>query len=134
MTEQVAATPDAATDRMSAAEFRVVRESLGLTTRWVAEFLEVAERTVHRWEGGQSPIPDGVRRTMRYVEGNTADAVAAKTETCRVNPTRPLLTYRTDAEYWAEHPTRSYPASWHRALAARVAREIPGLAIDYWTP
>lgn len=133
MTEQ-ATGPDSAVDRMSAAEFRVVREWLGLTTRWLAEHLDVAERTVHRWESGQSPIPEGVERTMGYLEDQAADLVAVAVRACNDQRDPALLTYRTDEDYHAHHPEQPWPATWHRAFVARVAHEVPGLAIDYWAP
>jgi hypothetical protein len=42
-----------------------------------------------------------------------------------------VLTYRSDAEYHAAHPEIPFPAAWHRAVTARVAQEVPGLAIAY---
>jgi hypothetical protein len=44
---------------MTPAEFRVVREFLGLSIEWLAEHLEVNPRTVRHWEDGGYPIPDG---------------------------------------------------------------------------
>ncbi|MDX3531181.1 hypothetical protein P1P75_33455 [Streptomyces sp. ID05-39B] len=42
-----------------------------------------------------------------------------------------VITYRDDAEYLAAHPDAEFPASWHRAVVARVAQEVPGLSIAY---
>lgn len=41
------------------------------------------------------------------------------------------MTYRSDADYHRAHPQARYPASWHRAVVARVAQEVPGLSIVY---
>src|SRR5690606_819281 len=48
-------------ERMTPAEFRVVREFLGLTPEWLAAHLGVSGRTVRHWEQGKYAIPDGVR-------------------------------------------------------------------------
>jgi hypothetical protein len=44
-----------------------------------------------------------------------------------------LVTYRSDAEYHAAHPELEprWPASWHRAVCARIAQEVPALSIVY---
>lgn len=121
-------------DAMTAAEMKVVREWLGLTTAWLANYLDVAERTVHRWESGVSVIPDGVRVSIERLETDTADHVAravAAYEDMRDPTEVPMVTYRTDFDYRAEHPGVAWPASWHRAVCARVAHEIPGITITY---
>lgn len=119
---------------MTGAELKVVREWLGLTTRWLADHLDVAERTVHRWEMGVSPIPEGVRVEVEKLEARTAEIVSAAVDACNDARDPALLTYRTDEDYHAHHPEQPWPASWHRALVARVAHEVPGLVIDYWGP
>lgn len=118
-------------ERMTDAELKVIREYLGLTTRWLADHLGVAERTVHRWESGASPIPDGVRLEVERLEVATATAVGAAVEACMDLPDPAVVTYRTDEEYRARHPEPTWPASWHRAVVARVAEEVPGLVISY---
>ena len=45
---------------MTAAEFRIAREMLGVSGEWLAGRLGVADRQVRRWEAGNSPVPDGV--------------------------------------------------------------------------
>jgi hypothetical protein len=41
------------------------------------------------------------------------------------------LTYRCDMDYQAAYPDTSWPASWQRAVTARVAQEVPGLVIRH---
>ncbi len=121
-------------ERMTAAEFRVVREYLGLTTRWLADRLGVQERTVQRWEAGASPIPDGVRLAIEQLEADTAQYVDQAVQALLDLPDPGLLTYRSDADYHQHHPEQPWPASWHRATVARVAERVPALVIDYWQP
>jgi hypothetical protein len=123
-----------ADERMTAADLKVVREWLGLPTRWLAEHLGVQERAVHRWEAGVSPIPDGVRLAVERLEQQTAAFVGAAVDALGDARDPGMLTYRTDDDYRAHHPQQPWPASWHRAVVARVAHEVPGMAIDYWTP
>jgi hypothetical protein len=120
------------TKTMTAAEFRITREYLGLTHNWLAKHLDVNVRTIPRWESGESPIPGGVVGHMGTLVEVTADEVRLEVEA--LDPDRPrILTYRTDADYRA-HTERLLPASWHRAVVARVRAQVPDLAVDYWTP
>lgn len=124
---------DTTDDPMTPAEFRVVREYLGLTGDWLAADLGVSGRTVRAWEAGKYPIPDGVREHIERLEAHAADAVDEIIDRYADvrDPTEvPLITYRADAE--CEDTGR--PASWWRAIAARVAQEVPGLTIAYSPP
>lgn len=120
-------------ERMTDAEFRVVREYLGLTGEWLAGHLGVSSRTVRHWEQGRYPIPDGVRLTIEQLEADTASFVAGIVASLNSHshPDVTVVTYRNDEEYREAHPEVPFPASWHRALIARVAQEVPALAISY---
>jgi hypothetical protein len=120
-----------ADERMTPAELRVVREYLGLPGEWLARVLGVQDRTWRRWEAGASPIPDGVRLRIEDMEGETAQLVHASVRHLMDIPDPCVVTYRTDADYRHAHPEVTWPASWHRALIARVAEQVPGLSITY---
>ena len=113
--------------RMTGAEFRTARERLGLATRWVAETLGVAERSVHRWEADQSPVPAGVAIMVGYWAGQAVrlrHALDADSE---------IVTYRTDADMHEARPDLAYwPASWHRAVAGEAAAMRGEVRIEFW--
>lgn len=118
-------------ERMTAAEFKVVREFLGLTGDWLATHLDVSPRTVRHWEQGKYAIPDGVRLAVEKLEQRTGAFVAGLSEKLMDLPDPGVVTYRDDTEYRAAHPDAEFPASWHRAVVARVAQEVPGLSIAF---
>jgi hypothetical protein len=118
-------------ERMTPAEFKVVRDFLGLTGDWVAAHLGVSSRTVRHWEQGKYPIPDGVRLELEDLEARTAGFVSGVIEKLMDIPDPGVITYRSDEEYHAAHPDVPFPASWHRAVTARVAQEVHGLRIAY---
>lgn len=118
-------------ERMTDAEFKVVREYLGLTGDWLAQHLDVSPRTVRHWEQGKYAIPDGVRLEMEDLERRTGEIVSSSIEQLMDVPDPGVVTYRTDEEYHAAHPDVPFPASWHRAVIARIAQEVPALAISY---
>ena len=121
-------------ERMTDAEFRVVREHLGLTGDWLAAHLGVNPRAVRRWEQGLHPIPDGVRLAIEELEARTAEFISEIIPKLNDMPTPGILTYRTDSDYTAHHPETQFPASWHRAAIARIAEEVDALEIAYWEP
>lgn len=118
-------------ERMNPAEFRVVREFLGLTGDWLANHLGVSGRTVRHWEQGKYPIPDGVRLAIEELEQRTGDFVGGCVEKLMDLPEPVVVTYRSDDGYHQANPGVDLPASWHRAVVARVAQEVPGLSITY---
>ncbi len=118
-------------ERMTPAELKVVREFLGMSGAALAAYLQVSDRTVRHWEDGKYPIPDGVRLAIEDLEARTAEFVAGVVEKLMDYPDPVVVTYRTDREYHQAHPDIPFPASWHRAVVARVAQEVPGLSIAY---
>lgn len=133
MTERAYSDPPGMPDdeRMSPAELRVVREFLGLSSSDLARHLGVTDRTVRHWEAGKYPVPDGVRLAVEKLEADTARFVAGVVEKLMDYPDPVVVTYRTDEEYHEAHPEIPLPASWHRAVIARVAQEVPALSIVY---
>lgn len=118
-------------ERMTDAEFKVIREYLGLTGDWLAAHLGVSPRTVRHWEQGKYPVPDGVRLALEDLEARTGEFVGGIVEKLLDVPDPGVLVYRTDAEYHAAQSDADFPASWNRAVVARVAQEVPGLRIAY---
>ncbi|WP_405673316.1 helix-turn-helix domain-containing protein [Streptomyces sp. NBC_01530] len=118
-------------ERMTPAEFKVAREFLGLTGDWLAVHLGVSARTVRHWEQGKFTIPDGVRLAVEDLEARTGGFIDGIIEKLMDLPEPGVVTYRDDAEYKAAHPGAEFPASWHRAVIARVAQEVPGLSIAF---
>lgn len=133
MADQTYADPPdmPADERMGPAEFRVIREFLGLTGDWLAAHLGVSGRTVRHWEQGRYPIPDGVRLEIEDLEQRTGEFVGGCVRKLIDMPDPVVVTYRSDDEYHQANPDVGFPASWHRAVVARIALEVPGLSIVY---
>lgn len=113
-----------ADEQMQPAEFRAVREYLGLTHEWVAAGLGVTDRTVRSWESGRHPIPDGVRVEVERWEAHAASAVGQVVERALDAPDPVVLVPRDgDLDGW--------PARWWRHVTMRAAVEVPGLVVQY---
>ncbi|MFB4280872.1 helix-turn-helix domain-containing protein [Nonomuraea sp. MTCD27] len=115
-------------ERMTDAELKVVREYLGLSLQWLADHLAVSLRTVQHWEQGKYAIPDGVRIAIEALEVTAGQQVTAIVGMLNDAPDTVMAIPRTDADCPPECP---WPPSWHRAIAARAAQEVPGLSIVY---
>jgi transcriptional regulator with XRE-family HTH domain len=121
-------------ERMTDAELRTVREFLGLTPEWLAAHLGVSARTVRHWEAGRYAIPDGVRLEIEDLERRTGEFISGIVPQLLDLPDPGVYVYRSDEEYHTAHPEIPFPASWHRAVVARIALEVPGLSIAYTEP
>ncbi|WP_278314982.1 helix-turn-helix domain-containing protein [Lolliginicoccus levis] len=119
------------TPRMTGARLRVLRERLGLPVEWLAERLGVNARTLERWEHERNPIPDGVAREVEALDRQATSIITATVSGLREDDEPIIETYRTNDGYRAHEPGTDWPASWHRALAGRIAERVPGVAIVY---
>lgn len=98
---------------MTPAEFKARRESLGLSSAWLAKRWGVSLLSVQRWERNRA-MPPLVERDFAAIEDEADMAVADGIRLGAATISVP----RTDAE-----STDGYPSAYHRALALRVARE-----------
>lgn len=86
--------------------------------------------TVRGWESGARPLSapnaEALARLVAYTDAAVAALVSAH------QPGRPIVIYASDADLHAAEPGLwpSLPASWHRAVASRAARETGG-RIEY---
>lgn len=122
------AVSDGAAAPMSDAELRMVRHTLGLTGGDLAALLGVTDRTVRRWEAGTVPIPEGVRRDVEHLEGVASGHVTAVID---VLPTVGTSAGEVSLGIPRDGVHGGLPASWWRAVAGRVAAEVPGLVVRY---
>ncbi|QLJ06843.1 DUF1870 family protein (plasmid) [Streptomyces sp. NEAU-sy36] len=116
---------------MTPAAFKTTREMLGLSDGWLADHLGVSSRTVRNWEAGKYPVPHGVEVQMDALKRETRAEVDRLVASLHGKPAPQLATYRNDADYQAANPESKFPASWHRAVVARVALQMPAVGIVY---
>ncbi|WP_291378853.1 hypothetical protein [Demequina sp.] len=119
-------------DHMTGAEFRCLREHLGLTVAWMFDYLGVGEATVNRWQDGKMNIAPGAVEDVLELEQIATRAVDATVAELQGEAEPVLQVPRTDAALLAADPKNIYPASWHRAIASRVRERVPALRIEYF--
>ena len=127
------AQPQLTHRKMTPAEFKTLREALGLTVQWVADQAHVKLRTAQYWEGGRLAVPadvaDMLERIERTVEAKVAEAVSmivSERSTAESLPDKaPLVRYRNDADLWMFHPNmKPLPTTTHAAKLARLKRAL----------
>lgn len=103
---------------MTAAEFKVTRERLGLSASWVASSLGVTEKSISRWESGEDPVNVRAATFLRNLH-QESEKMIKRTLTAigKRKSDGPVLlkTYRM------VNPSSIYPASFHRAMTGRLA-------------
>jgi len=110
-----------------------MREYLGLDGEMFGRFTNVQSRWVRAWEAGDGPVPERVDSIVDELVRYTDDVLAKLVAELRTQPNPVLVTYRTDVDMRLAEPDAWIPDSgWHRMLAARVLREVPGLRVEYY--
>lgn len=104
---------------MTPAEFKCLRESMGLSTKWLAIRWDVAESSVKRWEHTRT-LPDALETDLLNLRRQFNEAVTRLSTT-----TTPIVVPRVDSE----SPDR-WPAAWHRAIAQQASDRC-GASIIY---
>lgn len=108
---------------MTPAEFKTLREGLGLSSQAMADILGVRnERTVRHWEAAES-LPEGVVRVALEVDDLVWKMARHGLEVFRAQPAELMvvLRYETKGDYQRFHPGDERPQM-HRLHAAAINR------------
>jgi hypothetical protein len=108
---------------MTPAEFKASRESMGLSTKWLADRWQVSEYSVQRWERNKT-LPVTLMHDFQGIEVDFRQRIeaargAAGEETALIVP-------RTGREAPLDHP-----AQWFRMIAQRVHEETGAMILYY---
>lgn len=114
---------------LTGAELRAARELLGITSDHLAKVIGVNPRTVRSWEQGRDAVPGRIRPELAEIK-QAADAAVRHLVAGLGDDDDAVITYRTDEEYKAAHPSGNWSAAWHRQVALRAAVEA-GVRLDY---
>lgn len=101
-------------ESMTGAEFRLRRETFGLSAEWLAARLGVALKTVQRWENGHRPIPEGVVGELDIISTAVGEGAARPCAEQLLATEDPVMMIPRTGDYCG------FPASWYRALVDSV--------------
>lgn len=124
-----------------AAEFRAMREQVGMSQQDVADALGVRVLSVKRWENPEYPfeIPDDAWDVLdaaygmqqQQVEYAVDSAIAAVEATRKQSDMDVLLRYwRTQSDYDAAHPDEPGPYGQANAVARAAAERLRTLGFE----
>jgi len=108
---------------MTGAEFKAMREGLGLSTQAAADLLGIKnERTVRHWEG-RPTVPRGAAQILQECDELVSQMAHHGLEIFRAQPADrfAVLRYETEADYLRYHPGDARPHM-HRLHAAAINR------------
>ncbi|WP_033518466.1 helix-turn-helix domain-containing protein [Bifidobacterium cuniculi] len=106
---------------MTPAEFKSCRESLGLSTRWLADRWGVSEYSVQRWERSRL-LPDDLQADLLGLQVRFAAEVAKGIE----EHGDAIIVPRTNAE-----SVQDFPATWWRLIAWQIRLKTGGVILYY---
>lgn len=111
----------AAERRLTPAEFKCLRASLGLTTKWLADRWDVAEFSVKRWERARM-LPEEFSEDMLGLRRRFLDEVA-QGKACMADS---ISVPRTDRD-----TDLGFPAAWWQLIAWRVHEDTGQMILFY---
>jgi len=125
---------------VTAAELKTIRESLGLTTQWIADQAGVRLRTAQYWEqGDRMSVPGDVADMLLKIDQQLDTAVKQSIDVVQeiINKNgKPeeivLVRYRNDSDLWHFRPDmKPLPASTHAVLLARMSKALAHIDIVF---
>ena len=124
---------------MTAAELKTLRESLGLTTQWIADQASVQLRTAQYWEHGKRmAVPDDVSSMLinideqldRTVE-QSMEVVKSKFKELGDPEVVVLVRYRTDDDLLRYRPDmKPLPTTTHGVLLNRIRKSLALIGVE----
>lgn len=117
---------------MHPAEFKTLREALGLTISTLVKVIDVDERTIRKWESGKKKLPQGVIDSLNAIDAllnTTADNLF---NSVAQDAQQSVILYRfiEEEDLLSEHPEfEGLPMSSYGVVLFRVRQRFIGLNI-----
>ncbi len=129
---------------MTGAELKTIRESLGLSVKWLAEKAGVSHRSASYWESCTFSVPDDVAQMINALDAGidsmVTQAINVIDDQIKGQGELPekvvLLRYRTDEDLWQfRSDMAGLPVTYHAAMLARLRSAVISLKVPcfvYW--
>lgn len=118
---------------ITAAELKTLRESLGLTSQWIADIASVRLRTAQYWESGRMAVPLDVSNKLKEIDLllnlKVNEAINGYVNALINQYGRsieiPLVRYRTELELWKYVPImQGLPLTTYAVYLARLQNDL----------
>jgi hypothetical protein len=127
---------------ISGAEFKCMREFLGLDLGWMARDMLADKRRLLRMEKDEEDVPERYEDHLDAIYDETKRIVDTLIEkyrdliATRKSGEAEFIVYRSDDDYWRDSKRTvdnggRFHAEWHRRIAQRVSDAVPGVRPVY---
>jgi predicted transcriptional regulator len=79
---------------MSAAEFKTLREAVGLSISTLVKVIDVDERSIRKWESGKKKVPQDVFDKVVAIDQMITDAANSELEKFKLAPKDAVVLHR----------------------------------------
>ena len=91
---------------MSAAEFKTLREAVGLSISTLVKVIDVDERSIRKWESGKKKVPQDVFEKVVAIDKLLTDTANSEIEKFKTSPTDSVVLHRfiDEDDLHEQHP------------------------------
>jgi len=118
---------------MHPAEFKTLREAVGLSISTLVKVIDVDERTLRKWESGKKKLPQGVIDSLVAVDTLLTATANNLFDTTQKTPQDSVVLYRfiDEEDLLNQHPEfEGLPMSSYGVVLFRVRQKLMDLGIQ----
>ncbi len=117
---------------MSAAEFKTLREAVGLSISTLVKVIDVDERSIRKWESGKKKVPQDVFEKVTAIDKLLTDTANKEIEKFKAAPTDSVVLHRfiDEDDLHEEHPEfEGLPIMSYGAMVYRLRQKYLDLGV-----
>lgn len=117
---------------MSAAEFKTLREAVGLSISTLVKVIDVDERSIRKWESGKKKVPQDVFEKVVAIDNLLSNTASAEIEKFKAAPTDSVILYRfiDEDDLHEAHPEfEELPIMTYGAMIYRLRQKYLDLGV-----
>ncbi|MEH6347444.1 MAG: helix-turn-helix domain-containing protein [Bermanella sp.] len=117
---------------MSAAEFKTLREAVGLSISTLVKVIDVDERSIRKWESGKKKVPQDVFEKVVAIDKLLTDTANEEIEKFKAAPTDSVVLQRfiDEDDLHEEHPEfEGLPIMSYGAMVYRLRQKYLDLGV-----
>ncbi len=117
---------------MSAAEFKTLREAVGLSISTLVKVIDVDERSIRKWESGKKKVPQDVFEKVVAIDKLITDTANNEIAQFKTAPKDAVILYRfiDEDDLHEQHPEfESLPIMSYGAMIYRLRQKYLDLGV-----
>ena len=117
---------------MSAAEFKTLREAVGLSISTLVKVIDVDERSIRKWESGKKKVPQDVFDKVVAIDKLLTDTANQEIEAFKTAPQDAVTLYRfiEEDDLHVQHPEfAGLPIMTYGAMIYRLRQKYLDLGV-----